>query len=393
MFLFLMRFKNSFYKNERSFRMKKFLLTVIMLILFTTFSGAQNLWEKHEYLSLPVQHYVVYQSEDKIVIDGKPDEISWENATWTSDFMDIEGSKKPVPEFRTRIKMLWYDSFLYILAELEEPHIWAYFDEHDQIVYHENDFEIFLDPDGDTHNYFEFELNAANTLFDLFLTKPYRDGGIPLITWNAPGFTSVVSISGTLNNPADTDKKWTIEMAIPFESLKLGLKSLVPADGQIWKANFSRVQWKTDIVDGNYQKRKDKNTGLYLSENNWVWSPTGEINLHVPERWGMLQFSKSFVNSANKGTFVIPQYEALKKHLWLIYYKQQDFKLLNGMFATSLSSLSMPENVSDASGNKAKIEMLATEIQFTALLKTSDGKVFTINEDGLLSELMTKIKP
>jgi len=113
----------------------------------------------------------------------------------------------------------------------------------------------------------------------------------------------------------------------------------------------------------------------------------------VPERWGMLQFSKSVVNSANNGNFVIPQYEALKKHLWLIYYKQQDFKLLNGMFATSLSSLSMPENVSDASGNKAKIEMLATEIQFTALLKTSDGKVFTINEDGLLSELMTKIKP
>jgi hypothetical protein len=370
--------------------MKKFLLTVILHFLFTTFSGAQNLWEKHEYLSLPAQHYVVYQTNEKIKIDGIPDESAWELAAWSADFVDIEGSKKPVPEFRTRIKMLWDISCLYILAELEEPHIWAYFEEHDQIVYHENDFEIFLDPDGDTHNYFEFELNAANTLFDLFLTKPYRDGGIPLITWNAPGFTSAVSISGTLNNPADSDKKWTIEMAIPFESLKLGLKSLVPDDGQIWKANFSRVQWKTDVVDGKYQKRKDKNTGLYLSENNWVWNPTGEINLHVPERWGMLQFSKSVVNSANNGTFVMPQYEALKKHLWLVYYKQQDFKLSNGMFATSLSSLSMQESVSDASGNKANIEMLATEIQFTAMLKTSDGKVFTINEDGLLSELMIK---
>jgi hypothetical protein len=372
--------------------MKKFLLTVILLFLFTTFSGAQNLWEKHEYLSLPAQHYVVYQTNEKIKIDGVPDESAWENAAWTLDFMDIEGSKKPAPEFRTRIKMLWDNSCLYILAELEEPHIWAYFDEHDQIIYHENDFEIFLDPNNNAHDYFEFELNAANTLFDLFMTKPYRDGGIPLITWNAPGFTSAVSISGTLNNPADTDKKWTIEMAIPFESLKLGLKSLVPADGQTWKVNFSRVQWKTDVVDGKYQKRKDKNTGLYLSENNWVWSPTGEINLHVPERWGMLQFSESDVKTPND-TFEMPQYEELKKQLWLVYYKQRDFMLAFDNYATSLVLLSLPESVSDASGNTAKLEMQATELQFTALLKTSDGKVFTINEEGFLSEKIKTVKP
>jgi hypothetical protein len=53
----------------------------------------------------------------------------------------------------------------------------------------------------------------------------------------------------------------------------------------------------------------------------------------------------------------------------------------------------MPERVSDASGNKAKIEMLATEIQFTALLKTGDGKVFIINEEGFLSEKINTIKP
>jgi hypothetical protein len=372
--------------------MIKFWLAVILVGLLSPYLSAQSLWNYEEFLSLPVKHYVVYQNNDEIVVDGKPDEISWRNAAWTSDFMDIEGSKKPVPEFRTRIKMLWDQDNLFILAELEEPHIWAYFDEHDQIVYHENDFEIFLDPDGNAYDYFEFELNAANTLFDLFLTKPYRDGGIPLLTWDAPDFTSAVSISGTLNNPADTDQKWTIEMAIPFESLKLGLKSQVPVDGETWKANFSRVQWQTDVLEGKYQKRKDKNTGLFLSENNWVWNPTGVINLHLPERWGMLQFSQRSVNIGQEA-FRQPPYEELKKQLWLVYYKQQDFMLAFDNYATSLSLLSLPESVSDATGNTAKLEMFATEMQFTALLKTSDGKVFTINEEGFLSEKIKTVKP
>ena len=27
-------------------------------------------------------------------------------------------------------------------------------------------------------------------------------------------------------------------------------------------------------------------------EDNWVWSPQGEIAMHLPERWGFLQFSE-----------------------------------------------------------------------------------------------------
>ncbi|CEN48597.1 hypothetical protein CCAN2_1920045 [Capnocytophaga canimorsus] len=46
--------------------------------------------------------------------------------------------------------------------------------ERDTVIFHNNDFEIFLDPDNDSHNYYEFEINALNTVWDLFLTKPYR---------------------------------------------------------------------------------------------------------------------------------------------------------------------------------------------------------------------------
>src|SRR3712207_6853585 len=32
--------------------------------------------------------------------------------------------------------------------------------QHDAIIYHDNDFEVFIDPDNDTHQYFEIEVNA-----------------------------------------------------------------------------------------------------------------------------------------------------------------------------------------------------------------------------------------
>jgi hypothetical protein len=220
--------------------MAKFSVIVIFLFL-TLFSKAQNVFEDYDHLFSSPRSYVVYRTFSEINIDGRPDEKSWQKAKWSELFQDIEGDKKPVPTYFTHMKMLWDDSNLYILAELEEPHVWAYYTKRDMIIYHENDFEVFIDPDGDTHNYFEFEINAQNTVMDLFMPKPYRNGGKYDIGWNAAGFKSAVSIDGTINDPADLDKKWTIEMAIPFSSLEFNGKYMVPKNGDYWKINFSRV--------------------------------------------------------------------------------------------------------------------------------------------------------
>ena len=46
--------------------------------------------------------YICYKSAEPIAIDGELNESSWTKAEWTDDFVDIEGSLKPVPKFRTR---------------------------------------------------------------------------------------------------------------------------------------------------------------------------------------------------------------------------------------------------------------------------------------------------
>jgi hypothetical protein len=224
--------------------------------------------------------YECRRAPEPLRIDGRLDEPSWASAPWTAPFVDIEGDAKPRPRFRTRAKMLWDDRFFYVAAELEEPHVWATLTKHDSVIFHDNDFEVFLDPDGDGLRYYELELNALNTTWDLFLPKPYRFGGKADNRFEITGLRTAVHIDGALNDPRDTDRGWTVEIALPWKAFEGS-----PHPDNTWRVNFSRVEWEHRIVDGRYRKAEGK------KEDNWVWSPQGEINMHIPERWGYVRFS------------------------------------------------------------------------------------------------------
>jgi hypothetical protein len=231
--------------------------------------------------------YHCVRAVQRIEIDGKLNDPAWERASWTDDFVDIEGDVKPKPRFRTRVKMLWDDEYFYIAAEMEEPHVWGTLTQHDSVIFRDNDFEVFIDPDGDTLEYYEFEINALNTGWDLFLNKPYRHGGKARNEWEIPGLRTAVHIDGSLNDSSDRDRGWSVEIAFPWEVLaEYAHKSAPPRDGDQWRVNFSRVEWRHEIVDGKYQKIKG------LKEDNWVWSPQGLINMHVPEHWGHVHFKR-----------------------------------------------------------------------------------------------------
>nr|WP_319272502.1 carbohydrate-binding family 9-like protein [uncultured Draconibacterium sp.] len=344
---------------------------------------AQEQWGKYAHLFTSPNTYIAGQSRDAITIDGQANEPAWINAAWTSEFIDIQGANMPHPTYPTQIKMLWDDTNLYIFAELVEENIWAYYDKQDMIVYHENDFEVFIDPNGDTHNYYEFEVNAQNTLFDLFLDKPYRNGGKPDIEWNARDFKSAVHLDGTLNDPTDTDKKWCVEMAIPFSSLTTDGNFIQPKAGDIWKINFSRVQWQTEIIDGKYT-RKTNEDGKLLPEDNWVWSPQGVINMHFPERWGLIQFSHEFPESTH-ASFQVPEEELLVRHLWHVFYAQRDYQSEHKTFCNNLATLGIPANGKE-NNTSFSMEINATEKTFTATLKTNNNLMISIDQDGLIQK-------
>ncbi|SDS63305.1 Carbohydrate family 9 binding domain-like [Mucilaginibacter mallensis] len=352
-----------------------FFSAVPAAIAQSPFKGLENLF------TVP-DNYVIHHVDTPPVIDGDINDAVWQKAAWTAEFQDIEGDLKPKPYLKTQVKMLWDDSCLYIAAKLQEPNLWAYQTHHDDIVYYDNDFEIFINPNNTTHQYFEIEVNAINTLFDLFLNKPYNVSGNPMVSWDAAGMRSVVKVQGTVNNASDTDRGWTVEMAIPFRSISTGWNTRPPKDSTLWRINFSRVEWDTKAINGKYVKDKDSN-GNNKPEHNWVWSPQGLIAMHMPERWGYLLFTKSNDNV----TFTMPYAEQQKRYLWLIYYREKEWFRQHGEYALSLDKLGLTDRVTvNEQANTLQLE--ATKHQFMGLITDDKDKItWTINQEGLIQSI------
>lgn len=280
------------------------------------------------------KNYIAYKTPEAIKIDGEDLDTSWNKVAWSEPFIDIQGVK--TPKYKTQVKMLWDDTYFYILAKLEAPHVWGNITERDAVIFHNNDFEVFIDPDGDTHNYYELEINALNTAWDLFVSKPYRDANVVLNDWNITGLKSAVKVNGTLNNPNDEDEGWVLEMAIPWAAYKTGYyQRNVPAD-KFWRVNFSRVNWDFQIEEGKYQRKKDAK-GKLLHEYNWVWSPMGVINMHEPEKWGYVYFTSKKAGEIDD--FIIPNDEKIKWKLFELYRNQKAYFDKNEKWATSIDSL------------------------------------------------------
>jgi hypothetical protein len=312
-----------------------------------------------------------------MIIDGNADETSWNTAKFTDKFIDIEGLK--TPKFDTQVKMLWDDNYLYVYAELRDPHIWGNLKQRDTIIYFNNDFEVFLDSAGEGIGYGEIEINALNTVWDLYLNKPYRIGGKANFEWNLNDIKSAVNVQGTLNNPNDIDSLWTVEMAIPlkpFINLKNRPKT-IPKEGEQWRINFSRVQWDHDIIDGKYYRKKENDK--YLREYNWVWSKQGVINMHEPEKWGFLQFTEQ--TSSENIKFIEDNDLEIIQTVFALFRKTRygDLKNLLEQSVGSTQNLTVTysaEKTVDAFFYK-------THFGFEYKVKTPN-KMYFINQEGIL---------
>jgi hypothetical protein len=340
--------------------------------------------------------YVAFRRSGPIRLDGRLSEESWDRAPWTDEFVDIEGPLRPHPELRTRARLLWDDERLWIGAELEEPHVWATLTERDAVIYLDDDFELFIDPDGDTHAYYELEVNALGTEWDLLLLRPYRDGGPAVHAWDIPGLRTAVHVDGTLNDPGDRDVGWSVEIAIPWDALAEATDvPSPPRPGDRWRLNFSRVDWPVETRGGRTAKKLDPDSGESLPESNWVWSPQGLIAMHYPEMWGFLEFSGAAgPGGAPSAETPAPQAgsarEAERSHIreseragWFlrqVYYAQHEHRARTGSFASSPESLAAGIEAGGFSLSGLEI----TRHGFEARVDLTDGSSIRIDHEGRL---------
>ena len=280
--------------------------------------------------------------------------------------------------------MMWDNDYFYIAAEIRESSVWATVAERDGPIYQDNDFELFIDPDGDSHEYFEIGINAFGTVRDVFMVKPYRDGGPAVTSWDIKGLKSAVSVDGTINDPENRDRGWTVEMAIPWEVLGESAHKKVPPDeGDIWTVNLSRVEHNVKVDNGRYVKATDSETGRPRPERLWVWSAQGIANMHYPEMWGLVKFS-NMTRFIGADSFKPGPDEEARWLLRRIYYREREHFLKYGAYTSDLSILKID-----------RIEIFSyiwppvifiTPYGFEAEIGTEDAQTtLTITADGRLT--------
>eukprot|EP00584_Thalassiosira_punctigera_P022757 CAMPEP_0172575578 /NCGR_PEP_ID=MMETSP1067-20121228/137283_1 /TAXON_ID=265564 ORGANISM="Thalassiosira punctigera, Strain Tpunct2005C2" /NCGR_SAMPLE_ID=MMETSP1067 /ASSEMBLY_ACC=CAM_ASM_000444 /LENGTH=381 /DNA_ID=CAMNT_0013368229 /DNA_START=40 /DNA_END=1185 /DNA_ORIENTATION=+ len=281
-----------------------------------------------------------------VTIDGNLDKPFWNDVGWSEDFVDI--ATETPPKFRTRVKMRWDDEFLYVGAYMQETDVWGTLTEHNSVIYHDNDFEVFVDTDGTNHNYKEFEINAHGTTWSLLLNKPYDDGGgenskreDPNGYDMEPPLQSATKVypNDAINQPGITNTHWTTEIALPLSKLmERNPLAKNPAGGVFWRVNFSRVQWGFNLnANGQYEKDpccQSCATPGSAAEDNWVWTKQGEVAMHLPERWGIVQF-ESELGSARAFYEEWPSRCAAMA----IYYAMKGYHEKEGMYTTDIEAL------------------------------------------------------
>ena len=168
--------------------------------------------------------------------------------------------------------------------------------------------------------YYELEVNAANTIYEVFFIwrDAYQKGGRfdiqqfdvhhpqaytfggdydrtgesfwkgrhqrgvrwAFTSFDMPGLKTAVQIDGTMNDNSDIDKGWSLEIAIPWSSLKIldHERTIPPANGDVWSMFLGRFQ---KLVTGGKELQPHP---------AWVFNAHGIYDTHLPEKWSRIGF-------------------------------------------------------------------------------------------------------
>jgi hypothetical protein len=187
-----------------------------------------------EQVSLP--EYRVPRTPKPPTIDGRLDDEVWKAAPAVTLGSSLDGS--PTAR-KTVLRLLHDDAHLYVAFDAEDPDIWGTFRKHDDPIYTEEACEVFIDADGDGATYNELQVSPHNVTFDAsFVTR--RSDLAEAMKWES-GMRTAVQVKGTLDDPRDTDERWTAELEIPLANLS-HVPRLPPRPGDVWRFNAYRLE-------------------------------------------------------------------------------------------------------------------------------------------------------
>jgi len=214
-------------------------ITLIILFFFTTIIYSQN--EKKELQAIRVN--------ESPKIDGKLDDLVWQNANIARDFVMIRpGSGDAEPDNqKTEVKIIYDDTGIYIGATMYDPdptHILQQLTERDDFGTTDF-FGISINPNNDGQNEFEFFVTAAGTQMDAQVSPSNGED----FSWSEVWFSRI----------SYDDKGWYVEMKIPYSALRFTNDKT-----QIWGVNLHRrIESKREQYTWNFVDKTKGNISQY----------------------------------------------------------------------------------------------------------------------------------
>ncbi len=200
-------------------------------------------------LTIP-DYYECPRAAGPIKIDGKADEPAWAKAVVIESFVTFWANRPG--KTRTKARLLWDDEYLYFHAEMEDADLYADVRETNGNIWENDVFELFFKPREDALGYYEFQVNALNAQFHVFMPSRGAGGARRGRGGSADGkfaMKTAVVLQGTLNNWRDTDTGWSVEGRIPWQDFnRTGGR---PKAGDTWRFALCRYDYSKNFESPN----------------------------------------------------------------------------------------------------------------------------------------------
>ena len=185
-------------------------------------------------------------TETPIKITGKGTDPAWKHAQAIDHFyLPWLGDKARPAKTKTKAKLLWDREFLYFFADMEDTDLYADIKEHDGMLWNNDVFELFFKPSDDKPGYYEFQVNAAGAVLDMFIPRRNAGGYQRFIKDGKFHIDAKVNLRGTLNKWTDKDDGWSVEGKIPWtDFLRTGGR---PKEDEKWKFALCRYDYSVDF--------------------------------------------------------------------------------------------------------------------------------------------------
>ena len=194
----------------------------------------------------PPTAYECRWTETPITIDGKADEEAWKHAQTIDNFyLPWLGKNARAARTKTRAKLLWDRDYLYFFADMEDADLYADIKEHNGMLWDNDVFELFFKPAADKPGYYEFQVNAAGAVLDLYLPRRGAGGYKRFKNDTTFHIEAKVVLRGTLNDWTDKDEGWSVEGRIPWKDFQRSGGR--PASGDLWKFSLCRYDYSVDF--------------------------------------------------------------------------------------------------------------------------------------------------